>query len=220
MSAAEVDAILQRASETLATAKHGYDDLVALDRTRRFTGLRNLIVFGRSLTWVLQNLKSHAPDFDAWYKLEQAQMAADPLMRYFVDARNNLEKQGRLIVETTMVVHNLSSDDIKRLPRPAGAESFFMGDHLGGSGWEVTLPDGRVEKYYIQLPAAWGESKQIFGDFPAAKAPELAGLPIEELCARYLKKLDELLARARAKFLPPPPSRPSRRDVPYLRRVK
>ncbi|TOC21281.1 hypothetical protein CGJ88_25700, partial [Vibrio parahaemolyticus] len=62
--------VLVRTEQTLETAKHGFDDLVSSNKTRRFTGLRNLIVFGRSVTFVLQNLRTAVGKerFDAWYE--------------------------------------------------------------------------------------------------------------------------------------------------------
>ena len=27
-----------------------------------------------------------------------------------------------------------------------------MGDETGGSGWEIVTPDGKIEKYYVDLP--------------------------------------------------------------------
>jgi hypothetical protein len=78
----EAEAILRRAEETLATARHGLDDLTGPSRTRRMTGLRNLIVFGRSVTWVLQNLKTPlGARFEQWYEARQAEMKSDALRK-------------------------------------------------------------------------------------------------------------------------------------------
>lgn len=217
--------VLRRAEETLKTARHGLDDLLSSDRSHRFTGLRNLIVFGRSFTWVLQNLRSVIPEqFDRWYAPEQANLAKDPLMRYFVEARNELEKQGKLSVTTNAVVHSFSPQtDMKKFgPPPIGAKSFFIGDPLGGTGWEVELADGKIEKYYVALPNSIGEVTQHFANFPEAKAPELAGKTVEELCILYLNRLDALLDKARNHFLHEPPreSMGSKRLPSYLRIVK
>jgi hypothetical protein len=79
--------ILQRVKDTLETAKQGLIDLKDPTRMRRLTGLRNLITFGRSVTFVVQNLRGvDGLDFDSWYGPVQAEMKSDPLMRYFVDA--------------------------------------------------------------------------------------------------------------------------------------
>jgi hypothetical protein len=222
---AEISSVLRRAEDTLKTARHGLEDLLGTERDRRFTGLRNLIVFGRSFTWVLQNLRSIVPDdFERWYAPEQSKMSADPLMRYFVDARNELEKQGKLSVSTHAYVQSFSPrTDMKKFGAPPiGAKSFFIGDQLGGTGWEVELADGRTEKYYVALPLSIGEVTQHFSNFPEAKAPELAARSIEDLCAMYLDRLDALLDRARNQFLGEP-SRDAvsgKRLPSYLRVVK
>lgn len=199
----EITAVLRRVEETLITARHGLDDLIGSNRNRRMSGLRNLIVFGRSVTWVLQNLKTPVgPAFEAWYSERQKEMQADPLMRYFVSARNNLEKQGRLSVSSKAHIHAFSTADISKFgPRPPGAIGFFIGDQLGGSGWEVELPDGSRQKYYVEMPTEIAEVTQHFADLPEALDPELKGKPIEELCELYLSRLDALLDQARAEFL-------------------
>jgi hypothetical protein len=205
---AQIRAILQRVDDTLKTAWHGFEDVVATDRNRRFTGIRNVIVFGRSVTFVLQNLKSHADGFEEWYQAEATALAADPLMRYFVEARNQIEKQGKLNVASSMHLRSFSTGDMSKFgPPPRGATSFFIGDQLGGTGWEIALGEGQTAKYYVQLPTSVGEVSQHFLDFPAAKAPELAGRSVDDLCELYLERLVALVQRARKEFLPSEPPR-------------
>ncbi|MDE1671755.1 hypothetical protein [Nocardia gipuzkoensis] len=50
----------------------------------------------RNVTFVLQSAKSHIPDFDAWYAPEQAAMRSDRILRWIVDSRNKVVKQGEL----------------------------------------------------------------------------------------------------------------------------
>jgi hypothetical protein len=221
----EVEAILRRAEEALQTAYHGYEDLLGSNRHRRFSGLRNLIVFGRTVTWVIQNLRSVLNDdeFDQWYDPKQEEMRKDSLMRYFVDARNEIEKQGKLSVSTSAHIHSFSSGDIRKFGTPPpGAGAFFIGDQLGGSGWEIEMPDGSKEKYYVELPSEIGEVKQHFHNFPEADAPELKGKSVEELSGLYLGRLEQLLDGARAHFLgePAPQKRGTKRLPSYLRVIK
>jgi hypothetical protein len=186
------------------------------------SGLRNLITFGRSVTFVLQNLRSVVEPgrFDAWYEPHQQSLKDDPLMRYFVEARNELEKQGKLSVATKAHIHAFSSDDIKKFGRPpVGAAGFFIGDQLGGSGWEVELADGTKEKYYVDLPSSVGSVTQHFSNLPEAVSPELKRATVEDLAQRYIERLEVLVAAARTHFLSPPP--PAAKQVPaYLKRVK
>jgi hypothetical protein len=218
----EIEAVIRRAEETLQTAKHGYDDLIGQNKKRSFTGLRNLIVFGRSVTWVLQNLRSViGEDFDHWYLPEQEKLKNDPIMRYFVKARNELEKQGKLNVVTRAKLH-FSTEDIRKLgPPPPRAKAFFIGDQFGGSGWEVELPDGSKEKYYVELPVGMGELRQRFSNFTESGAPELNGKSVEELCEIYLERLEMLLDGAIERFLGQKTQIiKGKRLPPYLRVIK
>jgi hypothetical protein len=218
----DIETIIRRAEETLETARHGFDDLTSSNKTRRSIGLRNLIVFGRSVTFVLQNLRSVIEeDFDSWYKQEQEKMREDPLMRYFVEARNILEKRGQLNIALKGRV-KFTDDDIRKLgPGPPGTTGFFIGDKYGGTGWEVKMPDGTTEKYYIDLPPEIGEMKQVFSNFPEAEAPEFENKSIEEICEIYLKRLEVLLNDARKQFLEQTPEKKKgKRLPPYLKVIK
>ncbi len=50
----------------------------------------------RTVTFILQSNKAQIPDFDVWYASWQEKLKAIPLMRWMVDARNKIEKQGDL----------------------------------------------------------------------------------------------------------------------------
>lgn len=141
-------------------------------------------------------------EFDIWYESHQQSLRDDPLMRYFVTARNELEKQGKLSVSTSAYINDYSSDDIwKYGPPPVGAKGFFIGDQLGGSGWEVELPDGSTENYYVELPLSISEVKLRFSNLPEAIAPELKDATVEDLSKRYIERLTTLAAAARTHFL-------------------
>ena len=153
----DASAILQDAAETLRTAEWGLADLLGKDPRRRMPGLRNLIVFGRAVTNVLQNLRSVVgkENFDAWYSERQDEMRRDELLRYFYERRSEVLKEGTLgQVGSSVYIEELNSAELQPLMQnpPPGARGFFIGDQLGGSGWEVALPDGTTDKYYVALP--------------------------------------------------------------------
>lgn len=50
----------------------------------------------RTVTFIVQSNKRLFTDFDPWYESWQDRLRADPLMRWMVDARNKIEKQGDL----------------------------------------------------------------------------------------------------------------------------
>ena len=121
----DIQSIIIKAEETLQTAKFGYEDLK--DKRRRMSGLRNLIVFGRSVTFVLQNLKTPvgAETFDRWYKPIQEKLKSDVVMKYFVTLRNEILKQGKLPVSTS-VTANFNSDDLLKLGKRPLAQAAFL----------------------------------------------------------------------------------------------
>src|SRR5436309_15318022 len=86
--------ILASAEQTLATARAGLEDVLAERPERRLPGLHNVVVFGRAVTNVLQNLRSTEPGFDEWYVPFVRQMESDPLMRFLYKLRSAILKRG------------------------------------------------------------------------------------------------------------------------------
>jgi hypothetical protein len=140
------------------------------------------------------------PDFDAWYAPKQAEMKADPLMRYFHDLRTSIEKKAATPTVPSVHIHSFTSDTMKRLePRPPGAIGFFVGDQNGGSGWRVRLPDGSEEPYYVELPQ---DVAEVHLHLPGAPPPQTgSGNKAVDLVAAYLSKVKALIDEARLKFV-------------------
>src|SRR5437867_12907835 len=65
------------------------------------TNLNACIQALRSVTWVLQKGKRQIPQFGDWYARWQERLRADPIMRWLVDARNRIEKEGDLETRST-----------------------------------------------------------------------------------------------------------------------
>lgn len=58
--------------------------------------LNSCITTLRSVTFVLQKNKRDLDEFDSWYGRWQTQMRASPVLKWLVDSRNKIEKQGDL----------------------------------------------------------------------------------------------------------------------------
>ncbi len=220
---ASIEEILRRTEEAIKTARHGYEDLIGADKSRRFTGLRNLIVFGRSVTFVVQNLKSAVGEeaFLTWYTPHQERLKADPVMQYFVTLRNELEKQGKLPVSSSAKIQFFSTDMLSKYRRPPGAKCFFIGDQMGGSGWEIELADGSIEKYYVDLPTSVAEIRQVFSELKLPEDHECKQMNIEELSEYFLASIEEVLDSARLHFLGQSVQQVNgKRLPPYIKVVK
>ena len=194
--------ILKSAEETLRTAEYGLVDLLNGPPERWLAGLRNVAVFGRATTNVLQNLRSVEASFDDWYTGYKEKMENDPLMKYFYELRSVILKEGRLDVSPRTSIHNLNMpDDLRQFgPPPPNSRGWFVGGW--GVGWAVRLPDGSTEYCYVNLP---GDMVSISLHFP--KPPRMhLDRPIEytqvEVISRiYIAYLRRVIKTARRKFI-------------------
>jgi hypothetical protein len=196
--------ILHQVKETLNTAEYGLQMVLSDDPSRRLIGLRNLIVFGRAVTNVLQQLRSAAAEFDDWYQPWVVRMGSDPVMAYFYRLRSEILKEGRLQTGGSISVNRLNSQTLIALmaaiPKPPGAKSFFAGDQFGGTGWEIELPNGEIQKFYIQIPQAV-PGVEVTVNFHLAEAPEeLKKVPVPNLARHYFAQLKQMYEEASERF--------------------
>jgi hypothetical protein len=186
--------VLRALGDTLTTAELGLKDVVS-NPERRLTGFRNLVVFGRAITNVLQNLRSTEADFDSWYAPYVQEMQADPLLRYFYELRSEVLKEGTLRAVAPTYIRSLSLPrDLGKLgPPPPNARSFFIGDQSGGSGWEVQLADGAIVKYYVELPEAIGKVDMYLSNAPRSHLGHEISDPtlivLSQLYMEYMRRL-------------------------------
>jgi len=175
----------------------------ASNRERRVAAMHNVVVTGRSTTFVLQNLRSIAPNFDAWYDPWQDEMRRDPLLKYLKDLRNEIEKQGREGAVNKGFIENFNtSRDIP--PAPPNAVAFFLGDENGGSGWEVRLEDDTIQKIYLELPERIGRFWLAFENLPEENlGSPIADDSLENICRLYVQYLERLVDAAQREWGPP-----------------
>jgi hypothetical protein len=194
--------VLRRCRETLRVAAQGLAD-VQSHPSRRLSGLSNLVVFGRAVTNVLQNLRSTEPMFDAWYEPVQKALAADPTMRFFYELRTRILKEGDTGVGGYAHIKSFTFPiDMKKFgPPPANARNFFIGDSFGGTGWEVETAPGVLEKYYVDLPSEIGAAGLYFRDAPGhIDTSEPTDADVIVLSERYLARLTEIIEAAENHF--------------------
>jgi hypothetical protein len=200
--------VLHAANEILQTAQWGLADLCGSDPRRRLSGLRNVIIWERAVTNVLQTLRSAVGEqvFNDWYEPEQAEMQEDELLQYFYKLRSEILKEGKLHTSPSMYIKRLNTSDLQPVMQnpPPGAQDFFVGDQVGGSGWVVKLADGTTEKYYVELPPE--VQSQITTTLHFANPPQshlgapLQDTSVEALAQHYLAYLTDLVDRARKQF--------------------
>jgi len=121
----------------------------------------------------------------------------DPLMAFFTELRNKIEKRGQTGTSPYTKIDRFSLDDINRFPKPRNARGFFMGDMTGGSGWVVEVAPGVTEKFYVDLPGDIGTAGLLFRDAPVS-VPEDAD--VIKLGARYIAELERIASMANERF--------------------
>jgi hypothetical protein len=190
--------VLRAVDETLSTVELGLEDLLQGPRKRRLPGLRNLVVFGRAVTSALQLLRGLEADFDAWYQTYVEEMRTDPLMKYFYKLRSRILKKADLGVYQGFEIKG-SKDrpiNLRELlgPPPPGVVRGFISSR--GSGWEVRLPNGTEEKFYVDLPLEGVEVSHFFTDQPPSHlgktlSADTTAEQFSELYVAYLRRMVE-----------------------------
>lgn len=133
----------------------------------------------RQVSFVLQKNKALISDFDEWYKGWQVKLAAIPLMRWMVEARNQIEKQGDLEAHSFVSAEIVAShlDEGPKIQVPAklsdaplalvkGIPDSLVGQHIKKDGvlrirrrWiENSLPDTEL---LDAVATAYGHLSQL-----------------------------------------------------------
>ena len=114
-----------RAGTMLRMVRQGLRDMQETGQDRILLGFLGVVVFGRSMTLVMQNLRRHDQDaFDSWYSPWRTEMKDDPLMRYFYDLRTKVIHHdapaiGILLAGQGENVPQIGSITVDGLPLPA-----------------------------------------------------------------------------------------------------
>jgi hypothetical protein len=196
--------VISRAEEVLQTAKLGLDDLRLGNRPRKSSGLKNLIVWGRAFTNVLERLRGFRNlAFDDWYAKYENEMRNDELMRFFYNLRSRVLKEGEpLPVKTGFIVKGPFTfpKDLERFgPKPKGTTGAFI--DANGAGWTVATVNGMELKYYVPLPRQVANPFMDFAEPPQTHLGiSLKGKSLEELAEMYLGYLSRMLEDAKREF--------------------
>jgi hypothetical protein len=114
-----------RAGTMLRMARQGLRDMQETGEDRILLGFLGVVVFGRSMTLVMQNLRGHDRDaFDSWYAPWRTEMQDDPLMRYFCDLRTKVIHHDAPAIGIVLAGHGenvppIGSITVEGLPLPA-----------------------------------------------------------------------------------------------------
>ena len=146
--------VVTRSGTMLRMVRQGLRDMTDADHDRLLFGFLGVVVFGRSMTLVMQNLRTHDRlTFDAWYGPWQQEMQGDPLMKYFNDLRTKVIHQdapsiGIVLASSGESALPIGSITIEDMPPPKS--------HLGKE-LEDTSITLLCELYYAYLDRLFKE---------------------------------------------------------------
>lgn len=193
--AGTVEDIYSRARDTLGIAYTGLEEFTQeTPPIRRPQGLVHVIVYGRAATFALQGMKHKHPDFGAWYEQKQDEMRADPLMAFFRDLRNQIEKEGRLTTklhEVRVPFHELPASEQFRLA-PDGTTTIHTSSPDGevrfsGSYGTRTINghDHQHDRILTTFEDGPGWSKQWAAEQLAEAYLSAISVVLNEACVRF-----------------------------------
>lgn len=194
--------IISDAKQALQTARFGLEDVSDGPPHRNIAGIGNVATYGRATTRILHKLKSCDVEFTEWYQSYLEEMEEDPLMNYFWELRNEVLKEGSDSIGWEIYISKFEyPKDLESHEEPENAKSFFIGDELGGLGWEVEMPDGSTDKHYIDPPSDLVESTPVLPDAPNEHlGQDISHASADELCEMYIDYLRDMVADADERF--------------------
>lgn len=196
----EIDGIIENAENMLRMAYRGYNQYKGAEGETKMVGLRNAVVFGRSVTFVLQQLRGEVGDeFDEWYDERVEVLKEDDVLSYMNDLRNQILKEGDTDLVNYASMENFNPAQLQEWA-PPWADSIFIGDQIGGSGWTVEMPDGTERKFYAELP----EEMSVEAGLARPREDENSLFTelkdVEEDLGFYIRVLAEMVDEAKEEF--------------------
>ena len=201
----QVAAVFEKIDTTLDMADEALADWERDDTAKRLPGLKNFVIHTRSVTNILQTLRSKVDAFDEWYGPIQLEMREDALMRYFYALRSEILKTGdhyiswQIDPRPPMAVVKLNSLAVGPPPFPGAVWKLTS----EGAAWVGSGESGERRVQWTTVPESWGISRQLFSDLPSARFPEVwKEKTIAEACGAHLEKVVDIVDRAYDQFLP------------------
>lgn len=196
----EVDEILRRAERTLRAAYLGLKQYRTKDGEEKIIGLYNAISNGRSVTFVLQNLRGKADGFDEWYDERREVLKEDTVCQAMNKIRNKIEKEGSAGETNYMKIDKLNFSDIAR-KTPEWADGTFLGGVYGGHGFYVERPDGSEARFYHDFDVGQFEAGFVVDELTTKEDIQSGEfVEIDDDLEYYIKVIAELVSDAIDEF--------------------
>ena len=128
-------------------------------------------------------------------------MASDKVLKYFYKLRSEILKKGSIKTTTSMTLSGNPMALMQQYKAPPGTKAFFMGDNIGGCGWEVEVEPGVTEKFYVDVPDNIPGLEMTINVHLLDAPKDLKGRSVLELGNHYFSYLAALVKEAKMKFV-------------------
>ncbi len=204
--------IIANTREMLSMAEVGFAEATGKDPRKRRAGLMNLCTYGQAVLATIQTMRNTDPNFQAWWEAKSNEIGADPLMSHFKYLREKVGHEGSLETTNRTIVGAHGPVDMGALWRelrkhaPPGTTRIFLGDEIGGDGYEVA----GVGKVYFTLPDSFDVKSTLeLPDLPVQHDGQtITDASIANLGTLYLDSLRTLVSEFVGKFALSPPDVP------------
>lgn len=195
----EPEEAIQRAERMLNGAYLGLKQFERGTGEEKYLGLYNAVSFGRNLTFALQKATSEDADFEEWYAERVEVLKEDPVCRYMKELRNEMEKEGASGVANYASFSGSPTELQRQVPN--WADSIFVGDEWGGTGFSVETEDGEEVKFYMEFDNVNAESGLFFPELEKDEYRYNEPTDAEDELKYYLKILAELVRDGKVEFV-------------------
>ena len=196
----EADEVLERSRRMLKAAYAGLKQYRSSEDTEKVIGLYNAVTFGRSVTFVLQNLKGKSEGFEEWYGERVQVLKEDPVCSHMGAVRNKILKEGSPGASNYAKLNDFNTKQIRE-KTPRWADGVFIGDQWGGSGFYIERNDGTEEKFYFDFELDGVETGLYFEETQESDSEFIDKISVvEDDLESYIKILAELVKDAREEF--------------------
>lgn len=105
--------VVTRAGTLLRMARLGLEDLATVDEDRALFGFLGVVVYGRSMTLIMQHLRTYDEvAFDDWYQPWRDEMTGDPVCLYLADLRTKIVHHHSPGILYTLYAHGRNSPQV------------------------------------------------------------------------------------------------------------
>lgn len=201
--AQEVESIVAYVHEALDKAWKGVERIDAGDVLQQSDGVKDAVVWGRTATFILQQLSSRVERWSEWWEPQVLRMRSDPLLKYFNRLRSVILKTGETQIGFKLLYQpgeQIVKEVLLSSPMPHKDAQLAVNAAIGFC-W-IYEQNGERKTVPVPSPTCVGATRHCFMDLEDAEFPsEYATLSLAEALSVYLERIEEIVEATFQRFV-------------------